>query len=43
MFSQDKTAIVIRKGGCLPPALRASPEDIFGKMKDWLKRVKVLK
>jgi len=31
------------KRGCLPPALRASPEDIFGKMKDSPKPVKVLK
>ena len=30
------------KRGCLPPALRASPEDIFGKMKDELNCDKVM-
>ena len=29
------------KRGCLPPALRASPEDVFGKMKDELNCDKV--
>jgi len=41
MFSQGKSSQKRKKRGCLPPVLRASPEDIFGKMKDELNCDKV--